>query len=66
MLDGPQFSIVIPTRDRPEALAACLEACARLDFPREEFEVIVADDGGRTSPAPLTARFADSLQLTLV
>lgn len=46
---GLRFSIVIPTRDRPRRLASCLEAVSRLAFPRERFETIVVDDGGRQS-----------------
>jgi glycosyltransferase involved in cell wall biosynthesis len=46
----PLFSIIIPTYSRPEQLAACLEAIANLNYPRERFEVIVVDDG---SPSPL-------------
>lgn len=43
----PLFSIVIPTRNRPAALARCLAAVGRLDFARDAFEVVVVDDGGR-------------------
>lgn len=39
-------SIIIPTRERPAQLAKCLEALAQLDYPRDQFEVIVVDDGG--------------------
>jgi glycosyltransferase involved in cell wall biosynthesis len=42
----PQFSIVIPTRNRPDSLASCLDAIARLDYPRHDFDVVVVDDGG--------------------
>jgi GT2 family glycosyltransferase len=48
----PHFSIVVPTYNRPEQLAACLRALAHLDYPRERFEVIVVDDG---SEEPLDA-----------
>ena len=41
-----QFSIIIPTYNRPCQLRACLQALARLDYPSERFEVIVVDDGG--------------------
>lgn len=41
----PFFSIVIPTYNRPERLATCLQSLARLDYPRERFEVIAVDDG---------------------
>jgi GT2 family glycosyltransferase len=41
----PFFSVVVPTRSRPERLAACLGGLARLNYPRERLEVIVVDDG---------------------
>ena len=41
----PYFSVIIPTHARPDRLAACLEALANLDYPRDRFEVIVVDDG---------------------
>jgi len=50
MTDAPLFSIVIPTYNRPKQLAACLQACARLDFPHDRFEIIIVDDG---SPLPV-------------
>lgn len=40
----PSVSIVIPTRNRAELLAKCLESLAALDFPRTAYEVIVVDD----------------------
>ena len=40
------ISVIIPTFNRPGALAACLESLTRLQYPREQFEVIVVDDGG--------------------
>lgn len=45
----PTFSVVVPTRNRPDALARCLGALAALDYPRDRFEVIVVDDGGADS-----------------
>ena len=41
----PTFSIIVPTYNRPGPLADCLSALARLDYPRECFEVTVVDDG---------------------
>jgi glycosyltransferase involved in cell wall biosynthesis len=37
------ISVVVPTRDRPQALARCLAALARQDAP--SLEVVVVDDG---------------------
>jgi GT2 family glycosyltransferase len=46
--DAPSydFSIVVPTRNRPLHLARCLGSLAVLDYPADRFEVIVVDDGG--------------------
>jgi GT2 family glycosyltransferase len=46
MSDGPSVSVVIPTRDRTEQLAACVRALASLEPPAGGLEVIVVNDGG--------------------
>jgi GT2 family glycosyltransferase len=38
-------SIVVPTYRRPEALRETLEALVGLNYPRDQYEVIVVDDG---------------------
>ncbi|MGB8353053.1 MAG: glycosyltransferase family A protein [Chthoniobacteraceae bacterium] len=40
------ISVVIPTFQRPEALARCLECIGRQKLAQENFEVIVTDDSG--------------------
>lgn len=42
----PLFSVVVPTFERPRHVRDLLAAWARVDFPRDRFEVILADDGG--------------------
>ena len=59
--DGPAFSVVVPTRDRPRAVTACLGGLAAQDFPPEEVEVIVVDDGGRSSFDARARRAAQEL-----
>lgn len=63
----PFFTIIIPTRNRPTALPACLRALAALDTPRTDFEVILIDDGS-TPPLDETrlATWRDTLDLTIV
>ncbi|MBE0659376.1 MAG: glycosyltransferase [Bryobacteraceae bacterium] len=63
--DAPpcEFSIVIPSRDRPAQLRRCLDALARLDTPREAFEVIVVDDGSREPYADWIGEYAGRLSL---
>jgi GT2 family glycosyltransferase len=45
-LPNAGWSVVIPTRGRPEPLRRCLESLGLLDFAGDGFEVIVVDDGG--------------------
>ncbi|MDJ0691886.1 MAG: glycosyltransferase [Xenococcaceae cyanobacterium MO_188.B32] len=61
-----KFSIVIPTYNRPERLANCLNAIAQLDYLRDRFEVIVVDDGSRMPLNPITAKFEAHLSLHLI
>lgn len=61
-----RFSIIVPTHDRPEQLLWCLEALAALRYPREEFEVIVVNDGGAMPPARMLAPLAARIQFTLL
>jgi GT2 family glycosyltransferase len=62
----PAFSIIIPTYNRPQQLAACLRAVARLDYPRECFEVIVADDGSVAPLDGIVQPLRNELSLTLL
>lgn len=64
--DVPFISIVIPTYNRPAQLSACLQACARLDYPRDCFEVIVVDDGGTAALDNVVAQFHGVLALKLL
>jgi mycofactocin system glycosyltransferase len=41
----PTVSVVVPVRDRPAELAACLASLRRLRYPRELVQVVVVDDG---------------------
>ena len=62
----PFFSIVVPTFSRHRQLADCLAGLARLDYPRDRFEVIVVDDGSATPPREAVAAMAGPLDARLV
>lgn len=49
-MSRPTCTVVVPAHRRPPALARCLEALARLDYPADRLDVVVVDDG---SPDPL-------------
>jgi glycosyltransferase involved in cell wall biosynthesis len=44
-LDGPRFSVIVPTYNRLPILKKCLAALEMQTLPSNDFEVIVIDDG---------------------
>jgi glycosyltransferase involved in cell wall biosynthesis len=63
---SPDFSIIIPSYNRPTQLAACLEAVILLDYPRNRYEVIVVDDGSEPPLIPLLESYLDRLPVRLL
>lgn len=62
----PQFSVIVPTYNRPEQLLACLSALSAVDAPPEGLEVIVVNDGGTLPPVSATEPFLARLDLKIV
>ena len=62
----PFFSIIIPTYRRPEALQECVRALCKLDYPRENFEVVIVDDGGDLPLEPLLLPFSSQVHLKIL
>lgn len=60
------FSLVIPTYNRPRLLIQCLEAISQLTYPAARFEVIVVDDGGEDSLEALLIPYLGRINLTLL
>lgn len=60
------FSIIIPTYNRPDRLHSCLKAIAQLDYPHENFEVIVVDDGSKMPLTSIVEPLQVDLNLTLL
>ena len=52
----PRFSVVVPTRDRPDLLAFCLEAVAGQTF--DDVEVVVCDNAVERPAREVFGRFA--------
>lgn len=61
-----RFSVVIPTRNRPERLVACLDSFMQLDYPAEAWELIVVNDGGEASFTAVSPQLQQSLPLKLI
>lgn len=45
----PFFSVIVPTHKRPAQLAKCVKALTKLDYPQDQYEIIVVNDGGGES-----------------
>ena len=62
----PDFSIVIPTYNRPQRLRRLLSAIIQLDYLPDLFEVIVVDDGGSVPLDQVLMEFQGTLDLLLL
>jgi len=59
----PTFSVVIPTLNRPESLARCLESLRALDYPSGRWDLTVVNDGGPEPFAQLPEELRSALPL---
>ncbi len=66
MNQHPQFSVIVPTYGRPNPLRRCLKALRELAFPRNDFEVIIVDDGSATAVDQVVTPFQRDLNLRLL
>lgn len=60
------WSVIIPTFERPRHLAQCLRSLAAIDWPGDDIEVIVVDDGGTAALGDSVGRSGDDIAVTLV
>jgi mycofactocin system glycosyltransferase len=57
----PPISVIIPTRDRAESLGECLESVYLQDYPSDQIEIIVVDDGSLDETQKLVSSFSCTL-----
>ena len=57
---------MVPTYSRPDQLAECLRSIARIEYPRDRFEVIVVDDGTEPPIDDVVAPLVAGLSLSLL
>lgn len=62
----PRFTVVVPTYGRARQLRDCLTALSALDYPRDRFEVVVADDGSPKPPREAVEALSDALDVRLL
>ncbi len=62
----PDFSVIIPTLNRPADLEECLRALCSQTYPRESYEIIVVDDGGSVPLEERLAKFERDADLRML
>lgn len=60
----PLVSVIIPHLNQPDFLRTCLDSLAAQDWPAEQTEIIVVDNGSRTLPDLATLGFPHVKLLT--
>ena len=53
----PLISVIVPVRNRPTEIEACLRALQQLRYPRERLEIIVVDDASQDTTPEVISRF---------
>ncbi len=61
-----RFSIIIPAKNEEQRIGVCLEHIARLDFPKDEFEVILGDNGSQDRTVEVFRSWSDRLLVSVV
>jgi glycosyltransferase involved in cell wall biosynthesis len=62
----PLISVVIPTFNRTAELRLCLEGFSQQTAPRDQFELVIIDDGSTEDTASVAAAFEHTLKLEFV
>jgi cellulose synthase/poly-beta-1,6-N-acetylglucosamine synthase-like glycosyltransferase len=58
-----KISVIIPTLNEEAMIARCLESLVQTGFPKDEFEVIVVDNGSTDRTVEVAREFTPSLSL---
>jgi len=56
----PEFSVLLPTYNRSDALERTLQALEKQSLAKDKFEIIVVDDGSSDDTSDLLERFAEA------
>jgi mycofactocin system glycosyltransferase len=57
LTDHPFISIIIPVRNRPDEIKACLESLLLLDYPADKLEIMVVDDASDDHTPDIVKQF---------
>ena len=66
LASAPKVSVIVPHYRDLSGLALCLSALGRQSYPKDRFEVIVADNASPEGPAAIAEVIAERAQLVVV
>ncbi len=58
--DYPDVTVIVPVRNRPEEIRACLASLQNLDYPAHKLEIIVVDDASDDDTPQVVRQFSDA------
>jgi glycosyltransferase involved in cell wall biosynthesis len=61
----PYYSIIVPSYNRAEEIKELLQSFTNLQFPRERFELIIADDGSTDQTESVVREFQQATDLQI-
>jgi hypothetical protein len=61
-----RFSILIPSYNHGRFVAAAVDSCLRQDYPREDFEIVVVDDGSTDESLKVLEPYAAAGEIILI
>jgi glycosyltransferase involved in cell wall biosynthesis len=59
----PLLSIIVPVYNGSHTIAACLDSLLSLDYPREQFEIVVVNNASTDRTAEILATYRDRARL---
>jgi glycosyltransferase involved in cell wall biosynthesis len=65
-MSRPEISVIVPAFNEERVIGACLDSLAQMDFPREQFEVVLVDNGSQDRTVQIAKSYRDRINLQIV
>lgn len=61
-----RISIIVPALNEARVIGRCFGSLAALDFPKDQFEVVLVDNGSSDGTVEIARSFAERMQVTVL